>query len=572
MKKMQNPELTNVEKLYQEYIPGFHLATYWHFDKEFLSSDLKKVKKLASYIKDPKKIAAHAFMPLIGNTVVERRISRKNTYHYYKNMLAKHQDDEEIASVCRAQVESFESKGVKKERSLAYASHLDSHIYSYYATILRALYEKAIENTPLENEILAYRKIRNLARNGVRSEFPSTTAAYDVIDAVKKFQHNCYALSFDLEHFFDTIEHEHLKQEWSALLGVDRLPADHFNIFKSLTRFCYIERKEVEDTLNLYNRQARSEGKKTESLHSLFENARIFRNFRKIYPKLYPDHPNFHQNPGLFKNGMSSHGIPQGIGISTLLSNIYMLPFDREISAFVNQHGGLYRRYCDDIMIIIPHDSELKDETISLLKRAVSQRGDSLKLHPIHEWDRNSKSQCFDFQDKEKLANKPLQYLGITYDGVSVRLRQSSVCKFQRKQKKAVSAMAIALTRMLKKRYLNNQSVRCISSADLHLRRTSLYERYTFRGARNFYTYAKTAATMFDSPNILAQMHSHNKMLSKVIEEAEQNLRHNLAAFLKRMHQKKLDDKRIIKELEATIKLSKENRQNQQDTASTDLQ
>lgn len=65
---------------------------------------------------------------------------------------------------------------------------------------------------------------------------------------------------------------------------------------------------------------------------------------------------------------MSSHGIPQGIGISTLLSNIYMLPFDREISAFVNQHGGLYRRYCDDIMIIIPHDSELKDETISLLK------------------------------------------------------------------------------------------------------------------------------------------------------------------------------------------------------------
>ena len=77
---------------------------------------------------------------------------------------------------------------------------------------------------------------------------------------------------------------------------------------------------------------------------------------------------------------------------------------------------------------------------------------------------------------------------------------------------------------------------------------------------------------MFDSPNILAQMHSHNKMLSKVIEEAEQNLRHNLAAFLKRMHQKKLDDNRIIKEFEATIKLSKENRQNQQDTASTDLQ
>ena len=539
MKKQQNTELTDVEKLYQEHIPGFRLATYWHFDKEFLSSDSDKIQKLSSYIKDPAKIASHAFMPLVGNTIVERRISRKRTYWYYKNMLAKHQDDKEIAAVCKAQIENFESKGVIKKRSLAYASHLDSHIYNYYASILRALYEENIKNTPLENEIIAYRKVNNLTRNGIKSEFASTVAAYDVIDVVKKFNHNCYALSFDLEHFYDSIEHEHLKEEWCNLLGVQRLPADHFNIFKSISRFCYIDRNEIEKVLEGYNRGAKAKGKKEETLHSLFKNAGVFRKFRKFYPKLYPNHPNFHQNPGLNCEGLPPHGIPQGIGLCTILSNIYMLPFDRKISAFVNQNGGVYRRYCDDIMIIIPHNEDLKNETISLLKKAVSDRGDSLKLHPINEWDRNSKSQCYDFQDKEKLANKPLQYLGITYDGKSIRLRQSSVCKFQRKQKNAVTAMAIGVKHMLERRYLKHQSIRSIRREDLSLRRTSLYERYTFRGVRNFYTYARTVASIFDSPQILSQMHSHNQMLSKNIKEAEKKLRHDFAVFLKKEHQKK---------------------------------
>jgi RNA-directed DNA polymerase len=55
----------------------------------------------------------------------------------------------------------------------------------------------------------------------------------------------CVALAFDLEKFFDTLDHEILKQKWTALLDVPRLPDDHFAVFRSLTRFCWVSRDEA---------------------------------------------------------------------------------------------------------------------------------------------------------------------------------------------------------------------------------------------------------------------------------------------------------------------------------------
>ena len=50
----------------------------------------------------------------------------------------------------------------------------------------------------------------------------------------------------------------------------------------------------------------------------------------------------------------SRSGIPQGTPISALLSNVYLLDFDSVMFAFVRALGGLYLRYCDDIMIVVP--------------------------------------------------------------------------------------------------------------------------------------------------------------------------------------------------------------------------
>jgi hypothetical protein len=54
------------------------------------------------------------------------------------------------------------------------------------------------------------------------------------------------------------------------------------------------------------------------------------------------------------KQHSESFGIPQGSPISDLLANIYLVDFDCEIQSLVSSVGGVYRRYSDDILIILP--------------------------------------------------------------------------------------------------------------------------------------------------------------------------------------------------------------------------
>lgn len=60
-----------------------------------------------------------------------------------------------------------------------------------------------------------------------------------------------------------------------------------------------------------------------------------------------------HYKRGLKKNN-TEFGIPQGSAISAVLSNIYMLDFDKNINNFITSKAGLYRRYSDDFIIAIP--------------------------------------------------------------------------------------------------------------------------------------------------------------------------------------------------------------------------
>ena len=44
--------------------------------------------------------------------------------------------------------------------------------------------------------------------------------------------------------------------------------------------------------------------------------------------------------------------------MSAVLSNVLLLEFDREVNDWVTELGGLYRRYCDDVMVVIPLEHE----------------------------------------------------------------------------------------------------------------------------------------------------------------------------------------------------------------------
>ena len=53
------------------------------------------------------------------------------------------------------------------------------------------------------------------------------------------------------------------------------------------------------------------------------------------------------------------NGIPQGSPISGVLANIYMMEFDLAMKHLIEEeNNGLYMRYSDDIIIVLPNIEE----------------------------------------------------------------------------------------------------------------------------------------------------------------------------------------------------------------------
>ena len=522
MKSRKNACKTPATDRFKEYIPEWSTHDYWHFDKEFCSNKTSKIEKVTEYILSPQNVATHAFFPLISITLKERKLSRKIKFDYYQNLLKKYPNDDTIKSVCTDYINDYKVNGVNKIRTVSYASHIDSHIYKRYYCILKDAYEGKIKNTRLNDEVIAYRDFHDAQRNGVKINFPNLLAAYDAVLEIKKRDNKCYALCFDISHFFDSIDHEILKEQWSAILGCDRLPADHYNIYKSLTKFSYIDRNDI----NKYVSSVSKSLKIKFSPDRIFSSAKDFRKFRDSKVKFY-------KNPGLSKEGVAPHGIPQGICISTILSNIYFLPFDKSVSDYVHSINGFYRRFCDDILIIIPNDPKQKENCISFIKQKISELGEALKIHPINERDRYSKSQCYDFTDEISISRKPFEYLGISFDGKNVRLRQSSVSKYQKKVIKAVKALLIKKKQILFTEYNKKNTVRVFRKNRIKIDRGVLYKKYSFSGSRNFISYVNTTAKMFESESVKKQLKSHCLRLSRLVEIANKKLRSEVLVFLK---------------------------------------
>lgn len=106
-------------------------------------------------------------------------------------------------------------------------------------------------------------------------------------------------------------------------------------------------------------------------------------------------------------------GVPQGISIATLLSNIYMHQFDMK---YINNPEIDYFRYIDDI-IIFADSSEKINEIFECVK-----------------YDLERKNLLLINQEKTKKGNieDGLEYLGYKFEGDIITIRQSSILKFER--------------------------------------------------------------------------------------------------------------------------------------------
>ncbi|HEM0173375.1 TPA: RNA-dependent DNA polymerase, partial [Listeria monocytogenes] len=82
---------------------------------------------------------------------------------------------------------------------------------------------------------------------------------------------------------------------------------------------------------------------------SYFENISKFREFQKDNKTLY---------------NKNKFGIPQGSAISAVFANIYASEFDLKLKEIADEFSGIYRRYSDDFILVIPKSDIVNEQKI----------------------------------------------------------------------------------------------------------------------------------------------------------------------------------------------------------------
>ena len=388
------------------------------------------ISKCWNYVSDPQKVASHGFYPFI----------------HYAQDLSKY---------------SRKIGGMKeKTRDICYAAHLDRRIFQYYNFLLNELYNQECVVLGMSETPIAYRTNLNKKNN--------IDFAKKAFNCIQKSR-NCYVMIGDFTKFFDRLDHLYLKKQWRQLLHVSTLPSDHYAVFKNLTCFSYFELGDILKINHLPNTNAG------------------YRKLNKQERALSTQQ--FKENIGLKKKNEIC-GIPQGSPMSGVLANIYMLELDKLVHDFVKSLGGLYMRYSDDFIIVLPDLDE--DEAFRDLKYIVqlfnSDNYPGLELQP-------SKTQYFHYtsgkvsncgSEIDPCADTPSQsqisFLGFTFNGEYVRIRDKTISKYYHR----LNRKAKSIRRIKRKR-------EGLTKKGNKVGYDELYKNYSVRGAKtkkgNFLTY-----------------------------------------------------------------------------------
>jgi hypothetical protein len=406
--------------------PWFRARKYLHFDSPIKYCQALKI------VTTPQAVAQHSFYPLITYQISSEKIKRDNdTGRLVKKT---------------------------KDRPIAYASHVDSHIYSYYALQLSNLYEVEIERRGIDESILAF---RTLGKSNI--DF-----AADAFQKIKD-KGNCSAVALDVTGFFDNLNHQYLKTVWAGLLGIPSLPEDHYALFKSLTKYSMVERKALYDCLGLSHNNPKRE------------------RFRLCDPVEFR---NKVRGEGLIENNSLKKGIPQGTPISALLSNIYMIDFDELMCQAMKKLDGAYFRYCDDMLFVVP--SEKRDEIAGFVKQNIQ------RIHVDINTDK-TELRTFKVTSGVQHSDKPLQYLGFTYDGSRILIRSAALARYSERMKRGVRFAKATMRKRNKAKGFRGEGER-------ELFKKKLYGRYSHLGQRNFLRYGYRAAEKMESQAIKKQL------------------------------------------------------------------
>lgn len=380
-------------------------------------------------------ILSHSFWPLLGYIDVERR--------------AKKQPSGQLI---------FEDK----ERPIKFGSHRDAALLEYYASTLSIKYERFLLTKKFSGSVLAYRK-------GTGNNVDQAKSLFDEIRSRK----SCTAIAIDIKGFFDNIDHKVLKSCLQDVYGEPQLTKPAYKIFKRMTEFEWVESE----------------------LLKLRLGARYGRLGRICSSKEFRDNVR-RTKPNLINRNRTGIGIPQGTPLSGLYANISLATFDQEAHDHLQSVGGSYRRYSDDIAVLVP-DSISPDDILLFLAGRLGAIG--LKIS-----EKKTEIRKFSTGSDGLSSDKPFQYLGFTFDGKRILIRQSSLTRYYAKMHAGITS---------KIRAAKNGRV---DRDEIFLREP--FKRYTHFGQRrNFPRYAYMAAEKMNSPQIRHQIRNHFTIFKKIL-------------------------------------------------------
>lgn len=491
-------------------------------------------REIVSKVSNPNFVSKHAFFPLIHTNIKERK---------YK----KHPDN----STLRAHSYFYKNKHQKtaKKRPLHYATHIDALIYGYYAELLQNLYENKLKSiTGLSDSIIAYRKI-SVSKENTRGKSTINFAKESFKEIEKRASPDCIVLMFDIKSFFSELNHDLLKKAWRELLNSEpslrsaklTLPPDHYNVFKSATKFSYILLDELR--MKPHNKHKRN-GFDEKKLSDIRKNYGIECFFSSILDfKAAMEAKQFTVYKKQFvKNGIQV-GIPQGLPISAVLANLYLYKFDLAVlKKVVQDFKGFYRRYSDDILIICKpsEEEEIKNFIEEEIKKSCLQisreKTETYLFKQFNFGINKTKLASIQILKNKCVIGKPLTYLGFEFYGNKMLIKSANLAKFyrrmiysvKRKAKQAIKNLEnnenskLAVYRSRLKRLYSRTNLSSVK--DFHRRKTlkiNTEGTYDFHFKKiknkhnsNYFSYVRRAAKIMGDESINEQVRKHKSIFN----------------------------------------------------------
>lgn len=382
-----------------------------------------------------------------------------------------------------------DGKCESKPRPICYAAHMDRCIYQYYGALLNDRYNECAVARGVDDASIAY-----------RTNHPGMSNCEYAERAFSRIRQHaeCFICTGDFQSFFETLDHQCLKRSVRQLFDSDTIPDDYYHVLKAATHYSVCD---IKDLLTFHQLP-----------HSKTGIDRLNRKSRVLSPlELRQRARHLFKSPWKENGGQ---GIPQGLPISGVLANIYMIDFDEAMVDAAKEVGGLYLRYSDDFILVSPSLGGFRTLQQALQKQVLQLP--TLALHPKKTKRYYYSGGCVrrlneDLSFGEDSGNA-IAYLGFTFDGREVRLRQSTIGKFYRKTYGRVKR-AFRYERPSRKRvnqlYIDSSDWGRYPSRNKLVRKRC--EREKARG--NFLSYANRAARTFPKDPILRDTRKHKRKI-----------------------------------------------------------